>query len=154
MEILSAKRVMSFRSISEEEVWNFVISISQSSHHGLTVNLSEKLFTLINHITARVAFGKKCKDQEELMSLVNEVRKLSGGFDIPDVFPSLRFLGFVAGMIPSLKKFHRKLDKNLDNIVNDHKAARVLKLDHSTNENTRADDEGIIDLLLRLAESS
>ncbi|XP_062104580.1 premnaspirodiene oxygenase-like [Humulus lupulus] len=152
LELLSGKRVMSFRSIREEEVWSFVDSLTQSSHLGVAVNLSQKLFSLTNDIVARAAFGKKCKDQDELMSLVNEVRKVSGGFDIPDVFPSLKFLGFVTGMVPALKKIHRKLDKNLDNIVNDHKAAKLLlSSDCSTSPN--GVEEDIIDLLLKLGES-
>ncbi|KAM6549571.1 hypothetical protein CsatB_021247 [Cannabis sativa] len=147
LELLSGKRVMSFRSIREEEVRNFVDFLTTGV--GVGVNLSEKLFTLSNDIVARAAFGKKCKDQDELMSFVNEVRKVSGGFDIPDVFPSLKFfLGFVTGMVPALKKIHGKLDKNLDNIVSDHKAKANF-----SNSDDHEDEEDIIDLLLKLGKS-
>ncbi|KAH1063713.1 hypothetical protein J1N35_028700 [Gossypium stocksii] len=72
-ELLSAARVASFRSIREEEVLNLVETIK--SNQGLTVNLTEKIFSMSYAITARAAFGKKCKDQEAFISVVSQDSK-------------------------------------------------------------------------------
>ena len=85
LELLSPKRVQSFRSIREEEVLNLIESISLSK--GLFINLSEKIFSSTYSITSRAAFGNKCKYEKEFISLVKETFLLSGGFYLPDLFP-------------------------------------------------------------------
>ncbi|KAK7839147.1 cytochrome p450 71d9 [Quercus suber] len=57
-----------------------------------------------------------------------EIIILGGGFDMPDLFPSLKFLGFLTGIKPALLKMHRKTDKILNNIINDHKKKRSVIL--------------------------
>ena len=115
MELLSPKRVQSFRTIREEEVWNLIEGISSSE--GLQINFTEKISSLTYGITARAAIGKKCKYEEELISLIKETFILSGGFEVPDLFPSLKFLSFLTGKKPALEKMHKKLDKILDDII-------------------------------------
>jgi len=144
LELLSAKRVLSFRSVREEEVCNLVESISKSG--GLPINLSEKVFSLANRITSRAAFGKKCKYEKQFISLVKETLSLSGGFNVPDVFPSLKFLAFLTGMKPALEKIHKKMDKILDDIIDD-------KVQTSTTKDDAGDDDDVVDVLLQLRET-
>ena len=107
-EFLSAKRIQSFKTIREEEVWNFIESISSSEAEELNpINLSEKISSLTYGITARAAIGKKCKYEKELISLIKEMFILSGGFDVPDLFPSLKFLSFLTGTKPALEKIRQ-----------------------------------------------
>ncbi|KAL4298599.1 hypothetical protein S83_057306 [Arachis hypogaea] len=55
MELLTTKRVQSFRFIRQEEVSEMVKTISESE--GSIVNLSKKIFSLTYGIAARAAFG-------------------------------------------------------------------------------------------------
>jgi cytochrome P450 len=146
MELLNAKRVQSFRSIREEEVWNVIESISLSG--GVPVNLSEKVFSMMNRVISRAAFGKECKHEKEFISLVKEIFSIGAGFHVSDLFPSLKFLSFLTGMKPALEKIHRKLDKILDDIIED-------KMQRSAGDND-GDDSGdhndIVDVLLKLRE--
>lgn len=87
LELLSAKQVWSFSSIRNEEASSLVQSISSSEGHP--VNLSDMIFNMQNCITARAALGKKCKHQQEFISLVEEMGKFVVGFYLPDLFPSL-----------------------------------------------------------------
>jgi cytochrome P450 len=141
LELFSAKRVQSFRSIREEEVSNLIESISVSSSKG--INFSEESFRLTNGMVSRAAFGKKCKDQKEFTSLLEEAIKLAAGFDIPDLFPSLKFLGFVTGTIPAMKKMRNKLGKILESIINDHKIK-------SQGNGIDQQEEDFVDVLLKL----
>nr|POE62579.1 cytochrome p450 [Quercus suber] len=95
MELLSPKRVQSFRTIREEEVWNLIEFISSSEAEGLAIDFTEKIVSLTNSITVRAVIGKKCKYEKELVSLIQDTFNPSGGFDVPDLFPSLKFLGFL-----------------------------------------------------------
>ncbi|GMN27667.1 hypothetical protein TIFTF001_001748 [Ficus carica] len=62
--------------------------------------------------------GNKCRGQEEVISSVKELLTLS--FGVADLFPSVKFLGFVTGMKPKVKRAHRKLVKILGEIIGDH----------------------------------
>ncbi|TYJ39361.1 hypothetical protein E1A91_A04G064700v1 [Gossypium mustelinum] len=143
-ELLSAAQVASFRSIREEEVLNLVETIK--SNEGLAVNLTEKVFSMSYAITARAAFGKKCKDQEAFISVVAEESKVNSGFFVSEFFPSLKFLDVVSGLKHRVEKIHGETDRIVGNIVNDHKESRTKG---------RSEDEyreDLVDLLLRLQE--
>ncbi|ESW14048.1 hypothetical protein PHAVU_008G248600 [Phaseolus vulgaris] len=104
-ELLSNARVRSFRSIREEEVANLVRYIETKT--GSCVNLSEKVACMTSAITARAAFGEKCKDQEEFISLVKKLVKVSEGVLILDLFPSHKWI----------HELHRKYDVIIGNII-------------------------------------
>ena len=147
-ELLSTKRVQSFASIREEEAWNLVESVHSSSLQQQLVNLSDIIFSMQNGITARAAFGKKYKHQHEFTSLIDETNKLAGGFTVPDLFPSLKFLHHVTSLKCTVKKIHQKIDRMLDDIIIDHKVKR---------ESSAGDahlQEDLVDVLLQLQESS
>ncbi|URE08890.1 cytochrome P450 [Musa troglodytarum] len=88
VELLSAKRVQSFRFIREEEVLNLVRSIVQLSNAGSTVNLSRKLVLLANDIGSRSVIGSKCKYQKDFIRIVMQTLEAAGGFSLADLFPS------------------------------------------------------------------
>ncbi|GMN62238.1 hypothetical protein TIFTF001_031310 [Ficus carica] len=124
-ELLSPKRVQSFRSIREEEVSNLIGDIR--SNKGLVVNLSEKIFSLTYCIIARAAFGKKCKEQEEFTALVKEALAIAGGFSVCDVFPSQTWLHWISGMGFKLEENYKKTNRILDNIIDEHKADKARR---------------------------
>lgn len=103
LELLHPKRVQMFRSIREEEAWNLVESIFSS--HELPINLGEMFDSFTNVATSLAAFRNKCRGQEEVISSVKELLTLS--FGVADSFPSVKFLGFVTGMKPKVKRAHR-----------------------------------------------
>ncbi|XVE80512.1 hypothetical protein DITRI_Ditri14bG0146000 [Diplodiscus trichospermus] len=87
MELMSANRVQSFQSIREEEVSDLIKSII-SLNEGSSINLSKKIFSLAYGTTARAAFGKKSKGQEEFIRIIAEIGKLAGGFCLAYLYPS------------------------------------------------------------------
>nr|POE75341.1 premnaspirodiene oxygenase [Quercus suber] len=150
LELLSTKRVQSFRSIREEEVLNLIESISLSK--GLPINLSEKIFSSTYSIASRAAFGNKCKYEKEFISLMKESFLLSGGFHLPDLFPSIKFLSYLTGMKFAMEKIHKSTDRILNNIVNEHK----MKRSHTSAANKHEPDyhDDLVDVLLKLQETS
>ncbi|PQQ17256.1 hypothetical protein Pyn_13806 [Prunus yedoensis var. nudiflora] len=79
--LLNSKRVDSFQSIRDEEVSDLLKFIS--SNIRSPINHGEKIFSMTYGITARVAFGNKCKDQvqEELITAVREGAEATGSFE-------------------------------------------------------------------------
>ncbi|MCD7472407.1 hypothetical protein HAX54_013641 [Datura stramonium] len=93
MELLAANRIQSFESIREEEVENLIEAISLTPPQ-VPINISKMIFSMTNNITARAAFGKKCKHKDEFIAAMKTITELSGGFDIPDIFPSFKILSY------------------------------------------------------------
>ncbi|CAI0409983.1 unnamed protein product [Linum tenue] len=118
-ELLSAKRVASFRPIREQEVWDLVVSIS-IENGAVAINLSERIFLATNNVTSRSAFGMRCRDGGEFLSLLHQVIQVGGGFNLPDLFPSFRFLRHVTGIQAALERIHVGIDRILEDIVKQH----------------------------------
>ncbi|KAF6138154.1 hypothetical protein GIB67_033568 [Kingdonia uniflora] len=152
LELLTAKRVQSFRSQREEEMSNLIGSITESLTSPATVgemvvNFSEKVNSLSNDMIARAAFGKKCKDKHVFLSSMEEVLKFISGFDVVELFPSQRYLQVISGTKAKLMKFHENVDKILNDIIEDHKVKKTSDSDNGDSE------EDLVDVLLRLKES-
>ena len=126
-ELLSPKRVQSFRSIREEEVSNLVQYVR--SKEGEPFNLSEKIFSLAYTITARAAFGKKCKEQGAFISAVEEGLKIAAGFSVTEAFPSQTWLRWISRVGPKFEKKVETIEITLEHIIKEHKADREAQTD-------------------------
>lgn len=142
LELLSNKKVKSFQSLREEECWNLVKHI-RSTGQGSQINLSENIFKMIATILSRAAFGKGIKDQMKFTELVKEILRLTGGFDVADIFPSKTLLHHLSGKRAKLTNIHNKLDSLINNIISEHPGNR-----------TSSSQETLLDVLLRLKESA
>ncbi|XVE50805.1 hypothetical protein DITRI_Ditri01bG0192700 [Diplodiscus trichospermus] len=142
VELLSPNRVQSFQSIREEEVSDLIKFVALNE--GSPINLSEKIFSLSYGITAKSAFGKKSKGQEEFIRIVSEAAKLATGFSLADTYPSSEVLKKISRKRIKAEKLHRPSDRILENIVNEHKEKR--------NKMIVAAQGDLVDILLKLQE--
>ncbi|KAF3457347.1 hypothetical protein FNV43_RR02004 [Rhamnella rubrinervis] len=131
LELLSSKRVKSFRSIREEEVSNLVETIYHSS--------------------GRTAFGKKSREQEAYIEISKQISKLAGGFYVSDMYPSIKMLQWIGGLRHKLEKVHEEADRILSHILSYHKEKRIMKSEPYNHEE-KADDhqEDFVDVLLKI----
>ncbi|KAF5200810.1 Cytochrome p450 [Thalictrum thalictroides] len=135
--LFSAKKVQSFMSVREEEVAKLVESVLSMA--GQPVNLSKMIFSSVNDITCRAIFGEKCKENKIFLALVKEFVEVSATFQIADLFPSYKFLHGISGVKHRLEKIHQEIDKILEEIINEHRQNRAVKM-----------QEDLLDVLLRL----
>ncbi|CAL5405388.1 unnamed protein product [Camellia sinensis] len=112
LELLSAKRVQSFRSIREEESSNFIRWIASK----------------------RAAFGNETKDQESYMSIMEETVKAAAGFNIADFYPSAEWLHLISGIKSKIEKLQKEADRILGNIINEHIASKATETDTAMSE--------------------
>ncbi|KAF3677899.1 Cytochrome [Capsicum annuum] len=145
-ELLNVKRVQSFESIRQVEVEDLIKTIS--SNAGTTINLSQMIFTLTNNIISRAAFGKKLQNQDEFIDTLRKTVDLAGGFDLPDTFPSLKFLHPLTGAKAAMEKIHHQIDKILESVLQEHKAAW-----RTVSGKNKMHKEDLVDVLLRVQES-
>ncbi|XVE50491.1 hypothetical protein DITRI_Ditri01bG0166600 [Diplodiscus trichospermus] len=145
LEMLSAKRVQSFSPIREKEVSKLVRAISSKT--GSPVNLSKMLCSLTFEIVSRTAFGGKCKEKEDFTPLFREMLELASGFTLVDLFPSLKLLQLLSGLRSTLERLHQKVDKILENVVNERKASKEMP------RSTEEELVDFLDVLLNLEET-
>ncbi|XP_024029896.1 cytochrome P450 71D11 [Morus notabilis] len=142
-ELLNPGRVQSFRSIREEEVSNLLRYLSSSV--GTSINLTEQIFSMTYGITAKAAFGRKCKDQEAFISLVREILKITGGFGLSDVFPSQKWLRWISGVGPKIEENFKKTDEIVERIMKDWREETEAKTGEGKGNS-------FLDVLLNLQE--
>ena len=128
LELLSLKRVNSYQPIREEELFNLVKWVD--AQKGSPINLTKAIISSIYTIASRSVFGKKCKDQQNFISVATKLIKVAGGFDIGDFFPSAIWLQHVTGMRRKLERLHQEVDQIMENIINDHKDAKSKAKDY------------------------
>ena len=148
MELFSPKRINSFQPIREEELSNLV-KVVGSHDEGSPINLTQAVLSSLYNIISRAALGKKrSKDQDEFMTILEEGVLASGGFDIGEMFPSAKWLQRVTGLRPMLEKVHRKMDRILEDIVNEHREAR------SKAKEGHESEEDLVDVLLKFYDGN
>ncbi|WVZ12920.1 hypothetical protein V8G54_017450 [Vigna mungo] len=147
VELFTQKRVNSFRPIRETEFTNLVKMID--SHQGSSINLTEAVLSSIYNIISRAAFGMKCKDQEEFISVVKEGALAVSGLSIGDLFPSAKWLQLVTGLKPKLEKLHRQNDRILGDIINEHQQTNP-----KATEGQGEAGEDLVDVLLKFQDGN
>ncbi|QHO26584.1 Cytochrome P450 [Arachis hypogaea] len=145
MELLTAKRVQSFRRIREAEVSELVKAISQSQ--GSIFNLSHKILSMTYGIAARIVFGKKYSYYDVFISSFEEALQIGGRNCIADLYPSIRIvLEMMSRDKTKIEELHLKSDKIVQDIIDDHKIKKGGKCEEE------ADDEDLVDVLLKFQQ--
>ncbi|XP_054785590.1 cytochrome P450 71D8-like [Prosopis cineraria] len=150
LELLSAKRVQSFSYIRKDEVEKLIQSIrsSLSSSPPTPINFGTRIAELVGTFVSRAAFGNVSEEHQEFLRLIKEVVELSDGFDVADLFPSVRPIHLVSGLKAKLEKMHKKLDSILDNIV----AQNLKNLKAKNDDAVIRDQENLVEVLLRVQQ--
>ncbi|KAL9228379.1 hypothetical protein vseg_003968 [Gypsophila vaccaria] len=145
LEILSVKRVQSFRSTREKEIERMMNSIVQRFPNH--VNLSELTTALTNDIICTISFGTKYDGIErnngnvksEALEILHTLQSLFGMVNVADFYPWLGwFVNKFNGVNGRLKKCTREMDEFFDKIIEKHQETSI------------GDHETFVDVLLRL----
>ncbi|PPR83580.1 hypothetical protein GOBAR_AA37132 [Gossypium barbadense] len=148
-ELLSSKRVQSFRTIREEEVAAMVNHIDIASSSSAPVNLKKLSLLLSNDVVCRVTFGKKYggggdDGTNRFDRVLHDIQHLVGEFVVSDYFPWMWWVNKLNGMETRVEKNFEELDKLYDEVIADHVAPTRTKANH----------EDIVDVLLRLQKDA
>ncbi|CAL1357928.1 unnamed protein product [Linum trigynum] len=152
-ELLSPKRVLSFRPIRESEASKLVGLVRSRSAAGGGIDVTRLLASASSSFTFRTAFGMvKDLDEATFSKLVADISDAAGGFRVSDLFPSLKFLPSLTGFRAQLTRMHFATDTMLDDIIHEHQAKRLASKMQAIN---RSDETHIdlVDVLLNLLEN-
>ncbi|OEL15448.1 Premnaspirodiene oxygenase [Dichanthelium oligosanthes] len=151
-EILSPKRVLTFRHIREQEMASEVDRI-RAAGLSTPVDLSAMFHNIANSIVARASFGNVQRNADEFLSALKTGVILTSGFKIPDLFPTWRpMLAVVTGMRRALEEVHRTVDTTLEEIIRERKGVRVEKARSGGGVAAEAEEENLVDILIGLQD--
>ncbi|KAF5183184.1 Cytochrome p450 [Thalictrum thalictroides] len=142
IELLSTKKVQSFKSVREEEIALMLKKISQSSSMGAPVNVSELATALTNDIVCRCALGRK-HGNSNFGDLAGKLLKLQTAITFSDLFPWLGWMDNLTGLMGRIKNISRELDIFYDQVIDEH-------LIHENKHDNPDYNKDFIDILLQI----
>ncbi|KAL9239175.1 hypothetical protein vseg_013520 [Gypsophila vaccaria] len=148
LQLLSAKRVKSFRSVREDETSLLIEAIEKAS--STPVNLSKLLMTLTNNIICKVAFGRTYSQTgaggNEFNQLLREFLELLGKIRIGDFIPALAWMNRFDGLDARVDRVVKQFDDFLEQVVKEHEELRNDNHDDDGGDGEEVKD--FVDVLL------
>ncbi|CAL5375056.1 unnamed protein product [Camellia sinensis] len=151
LQLLSTKRVQSFRSANEAETTNMLNFIEKScisSPSSPPLNLSEMFSWLTSDVVCMAAFGKTYRvgeRGEKFQKLLREFVELVGGFDVGGFIPWLGWVSRLSGKDGDVDRVAKELDDFLDSVVQEHDD-RMVECGGESDES----EEDFVDTMLKI----
>ncbi|KAK9108254.1 hypothetical protein Syun_024265 [Stephania yunnanensis] len=120
LDLLSVKRVQTYKYIREAEVSRLIEKISKSAS---VINLSEMLSSLSNNVVARCTFGSAYEGEDgknRFGELAKRAMRLLGAFSVGDFFPSMGWIDVLTGLKGRLRRTSKEIDVFFDGIIDEH----------------------------------
>ncbi|KAH9297703.1 hypothetical protein KI387_029385 [Taxus chinensis] len=154
IELFTAKKTESFKSVREEEVLKMVRSIWKESGEGIQcVDVRRSVSSIAQNIVCRMFAGRTFSDDElnggctGFKDMVSEIAAVTGAFVIGDYFPFLEWFD-LEGIRRRMRVVHKIYDEFAEKLIDEHINRRRAKAEEECN---RVKD--MVDILLDMAES-
>eukprot|EP00253_Pinus_taeda_P006422 PITA_06422 len=156
-ELLTPKRIESFKHLREEEVSAAIRSIWEKSEKGtIPLNVTRTISTVTSNIIWQILANQKFSEDElganekGFKDLILEVSTALGEFNIGDFIPYLDLLD-LQGVKRRLKKANKKFDAFAEKLIEDHVHRRVAAT--SSGQEVTESLKDFVDVLLEIAET-
>ncbi|KAJ0804444.1 putative cytochrome P450 [Helianthus annuus] len=144
LQLLSNKRVQSFRQVREQETHVIIDEIGKSC--GSVIDLGELLNLLTNNVICRVALGRTY-ESKKFNDLLARFTYLISCFSVGNYIPSLSWVDRVSGLEARTKKVAIELDEFLEGVLEEQIYKNTM-MDGEGNRNDKGQD--LLDILLDL----
>jgi len=160
LELLTAKRIESFKNLREKEVSAAMRSIWEKSEKGtIPLNVTDVISTLTSNIVWQILASHKFSNDElgandkGFKDLILQVSSAVGEFNIGDFIPYLDWLD-LQGIRRRLKKAHKRFDAFAEKVIEDHVYHRVAAATSGGQEEAEPEaPRDFVDTLLEIAET-
>ncbi|KAM3296014.1 hypothetical protein ACQJBY_038376 [Aegilops geniculata] len=125
LELLSARRVQSFRHIREDEAARLLRSVSDECARsgdaglGAVVEIGEGMSRMINDVVVHSAVGSRCPRRDEFLREIDESVKLTAGFNLADLFPSSALARWLSRGLRETERCNCHVRDILNDIIRD-----------------------------------
>ncbi|TVU00048.1 hypothetical protein EJB05_54541, partial [Eragrostis curvula] len=141
LEILSSRRVQSFRPVREDETRRLLRAVAAAAAASSTVNLTERISAYVADSTVRAIIGSRFERRDEYLRMLHEGLKIVPGMTLPDLFPSSRLVWFFSRAPGHIMRHSHEMKEFMDTIIKERHESRASGDD---------EDEDLLDVLLRL----
>ena len=148
-ELLSARRVRSFRSIREDEAAHLaraIATVARSGERHQLVNVSELESLYVSDTVLRAIMGERFRWRDEFMATLAKAMTRGAEFSAGDLFPSSKLLRAINGTVSESKALNAKLFELVDRAIDQRRGRKA---------GAAAEDganDALLDVLLRLQE--
>ncbi|XP_037467609.1 cytochrome P450 71AV8-like [Triticum dicoccoides] len=139
-----SQQVKRMEVIRAEEVGNLLHCITTAASTSATINLSDMVTKLTNHVVSRAVYGGKFtqRQQQEYLHELGKAIEVLGGFYLVDLFPSWRLVRWLSSGEPRMRRSCGRIHQIITDIIEERQAVRAAVHGGS--------DEDLLDVLLRL----
>ncbi|CAL5059886.1 unnamed protein product [Urochloa decumbens] len=148
LELLSARRVLSFRRGREDEAARLAAAVTAAAGGGAAVNVSRRIAALVADSAVRAMIGDRFGRRDEFLVSLEEGLKLVSGFNIGDLFPSWPIVGFLTGGARRAHANHRKNFELMECAIKQHEERRAMAAKNGADQ--EEEEEDLVDVLLRV----
>ncbi|CAN6298629.1 unnamed protein product [Urochloa humidicola] len=142
LELLNPRRLLSFRHVREEEVAHLLRSVvSSAGGGGGAVDLGEAVCRMVNDVVVRTVIGGRCRHRDEFLRELDEAVRLTGGFNLADLYPSSRLARRLSAAARDMERCQRKVYSIIESIIHERAVARMPE---------REEEDDLLGVLLRL----
>jgi cytochrome P450 len=142
VEILSSRRVQSYRAVREDELGRLLRSVASEAEARPVVNLSARIAAFVADSSVRAIIGCRNADRDAFLRILEEGMKVVPGMSLPDIFPSSRIAMRLSRVPGMLQRGRSAMLGFVDTIIQERR------------ENIAAgaaeEQEDLLDVLLRL----
>ncbi|CAI0541219.1 unnamed protein product [Linum tenue] len=145
LELLSTKRVQSFRWIRGQEVDKLVLDLRRASADASgVVDLSRMVEKLSAAVISRALFGTIRGLNQAFLTVADNISDVLSGFRMSDLYPSLTFLPVLSGFEGKLKSMREGASSILDAIIDERR---------SEGGEEEEEEDYLVDVLLKIQEN-
>ncbi|TVU08280.1 hypothetical protein EJB05_41678, partial [Eragrostis curvula] len=142
-ELLSARRVLSFRPIREQEVAAMLRACAEAAASSRPIEMRRRLAALVADTTARAVLGDRCKDRDVFLRELDRSLELSAGFNPADLWPSSWLVARLSSSVRCAEKCRDTVYGVLDGIIKEH-------LERMDSGGGAGEAEDLLDVLLKI----
>ncbi|KAD3068310.1 hypothetical protein R6Q59_017693 [Mikania micrantha] len=147
-DLLNGKTLDLLLPVRQDEVKQFINSLSQKAKLGKAVDVKDELLKLTNNVISRMLMSERCSEEEneasDMRKLVTEISKITGEFNLADYIWFLKNLD-LQGYGKRVREIHPRFNKLIDRIISEHEDERRKR---------KGEDEAkdLLDILLKISE--
>lgn len=153
LQLLSNKKVQSFKGVREEEISLMLEKIRESCLSSSDICISKILATLNNNIVSMVAIGKRYSEEtggSKFKDLFPELSMLVGAFNVGDYIPWLGWINHINGLEAKVTRVAKDLDRYLEKIVEEGITRSKKRVSNDGEDEDEKGHQNFIDVLLEV----